>query len=78
MAADWEHMLFKELLTEPVRNGIYKSKEFHGHGAKIINIGDFFAHPRLRTIPMKRVELSGTEEDRFSVLGATCSSRADR
>ena len=58
---------FAELLAEPLRNGIYKKKEFHGSGVKIVNMGELFAHPRLGDIGMKRVELSGSEQDRFSV-----------
>lgn len=52
---------FKELLLEPVRNGIYKQKEFHGRGCKIVNMGELFGHPRLRDVPMKRVELNEKE-----------------
>ena len=58
---------FAELLAEPLRNGIYKKKEFHGSGVKIVNMGELFAHPRLGDIGMKRVELAGSEQDRFSV-----------
>ena len=58
---------FSELLIQPVRNGIYKRKEFHGHGVKMINMGELFAHPRLRAIPMKRVDLSESEQARFCV-----------
>ncbi len=43
----WPMRRFEELLHEPVRNGIYKSKEHHGHGVKIVNMGEVFAHPRL-------------------------------
>jgi type I restriction enzyme S subunit len=50
-----------------VRNGIYKPKEFHGRGTKIVNMGELFAYPRLRSVPMKRVELSSSELDRFTV-----------
>ena len=31
---------FAQLLAEPVRNGIYKKKEFHGSGVKIVNMGE--------------------------------------
>jgi type I restriction enzyme S subunit len=65
MASEWHEVSFEELLAEPVRNGLYKAKEFHGRGAKIVNMGELFAHPRLRSIPMKRVELSASEESRF-------------
>ncbi len=65
MPADWHATPFRQLLAEPLRNGIYKPKEFHGHGAKIVNMGELFAHPRLRAVPMKRVELSTSEKERF-------------
>ena len=46
---------FADLLSEPLRNGVYKSKEFHGRGAKIVNMGELFGHPRLGAVDMKRV-----------------------
>ena len=58
---------FAALLAEPVRNGIYKTKPFHGRGVKMINMGELFAHPRLRDIPMKRVDLNESEQERFCV-----------
>ncbi|WP_425637919.1 restriction endonuclease subunit S [Algoriphagus yeomjeoni] len=56
--SDWKEYSFSELLSEPVRNGIYKTKEFHGRGQKIVNMGELFANPRLFDIEMKRVELN--------------------
>ncbi len=67
MVSEWYATPFGQLLAEPVRNGIYKKKEFHGRGAKIVNMGELFAHPRLRSVPMKRVELSDGERNRFDV-----------
>ena len=67
MVGKWQSMQFGRLLAEPVRNGIYKQKQFHGRGAKIVNMGELFAHPRLRAVPMKRVELSGSESERFTL-----------
>ncbi|HRS17032.1 MAG TPA: DUF559 domain-containing protein, partial [Thermoanaerobaculaceae bacterium] len=67
MAGEWRSISFGQLLAEPVRNGIYKQKEFHGRGAKIVNMGELFAHPRLRAVPMKRVELSDSESERFTL-----------
>ena len=58
---------FAQLLVEPVRNGIYKKKKFHGCGVKIVNMGELFANPRLRDVHMRRVELSELEQHRFSV-----------
>ena len=64
---EWPIRRFDELLDEPVRNGIYKRKEHHGHGVKIVNMGEIFAHPRLHAVPMRRVELTESEIARFSV-----------
>lgn len=68
MRSEWHIIPFEQLLAEPVRNGIYKPKEFHGRGTKIVNMGELFAHPRLRPVPMKRVDLSSSEHERFSLL----------
>jgi type I restriction enzyme, S subunit len=65
--AEWPVVQFERLLAEPVRNGVYKPKEFHGDGAKIVNMGELFAHPRLRAVPMKRVQLSPDEARRFTL-----------
>lgn len=61
MASELKEYKFGDLLSEPVRNGIYKKKEFHGRGARIVNMGELFAHSRLRDIDMKRVQLSKSE-----------------
>ncbi len=63
--SEWTHVPFEQLLHEPVRNGIYKPKEFHGRGVKIVNMGELFGYPRLRAVPMKRLELSSSELQRF-------------
>ena len=63
----WATRRFGDLLSEPVRNGIYKTKEHHGHGVKIVNMGELFAHSRLSAVPMRRVALSTSEIQRFSV-----------
>ena len=64
---DWNSHRFSDLLVEPVRNGVYKKKEFHGHGAKMVNMGELFAHSRLFDIPMKRVDLNKSELEKFSL-----------
>ena len=61
---------FASLLSEPVRNGVCKPKDFHGRGAKMVNMGELFelfAYPRLANVPMRRVELSESEQLRFGV-----------
>ncbi|TWU67519.1 hypothetical protein V7x_30930 [Crateriforma conspicua] len=44
MGGDWPLVKFEDLLATPVRNGIYKKKEFHGRGARIVNMGELFRH----------------------------------
>ena len=65
---NWPLHRFEELLEGPVRNGIYKRKEHRGHGVKIVNMGELFAHPRLRAVPMKRVAVSKPEMERFAIV----------
>jgi type I restriction enzyme, S subunit len=61
VADGWSIHRFADLLDGGTRNGVYKSKEFHGRGVKIVNMGELFAHPRLADVPMKRVELTADE-----------------
>lgn len=61
----WREIPFGQLLSQPVRNGIYKQKQFHGRGVKIVNMGELFSYPRLTDVPMKRLELSESEKERF-------------
>ena len=66
MGSEWREFRFEELLEIPLRNGIYKKKEFHGRGSRIVNMGELFAYPRLFDVTMKRVELD--EKDRQNAL----------
>ena len=59
----WAIEPFEKVLGEPLRNGIYKKKEFHGRGAKIVNMGEIFAYSRLQNVEMQRVELTEKEEN---------------
>ena len=67
VAGKWRDVPFEQLLEEPVRNGIYKKREFHGRGVKVVNMGELFANPRLRDVDMKRVELTESEQRRFGI-----------
>ena len=68
MESNFPTIRFGDLLTpEGTRNGVYKGKEFHGRGQKIINMGELFGNPRLFDIPMKRVELDAKEQKKFLV-----------
>ena len=56
-----ETWTFADLLAEPVRNGIYKKKEFHGRGQKIINMGELFSYDFISSQEMRRIELNNRE-----------------
>ncbi len=58
---------FRDLLSEGLRNGVYKSKEFHGHGVKVVNMKELFAHDRIDDQPDLRVDLSAIELSRFEL-----------
>lgn len=58
---DFTSARFGDILSEPLRNGVYKSKEHHGRGVKVVNMGELFGHPRLRDVPMKRLALTEPE-----------------
>lgn len=60
----WEKVIFKRLFLEQTRNGVYKAKEFHGHGTKIINMGELFANDFLGNQDMQRVELNSDERQK--------------
>jgi len=58
----WPTVQFKELLREPLRNGIYKAKEFHGRGQKVVNMGELFEYDFISNQEMKCVELNDREK----------------
>ena len=64
MEVNWPENRFEDLLAEPLRNGIYKKKEFHGRGSRIVNMGELFCHPRLFDTEMKRVQLTEKEKQK--------------
>ncbi|MDO6513587.1 restriction endonuclease subunit S [Neptuniibacter sp. 2_MG-2023] len=61
----WEKVSFESLFCAPLRNGVYKKKEFHGHGCKIINMGELFRFSRLTSdVEMKLVDLTEKEKEK--------------
>ncbi|MCF8542785.1 MAG: restriction endonuclease subunit S [Candidatus Nanopelagicales bacterium] len=52
---------FRDLLAEPVRNGVYKPKDFHGTGVKLVNMKELFAYNFLSDQPESRIELTPAE-----------------
>lgn len=62
---DWCDVAFRDLLSEPLRNGVYKAKQFHGRGVKVVNMKELFAHDRISSQPDSRVELTSGELSKF-------------
>lgn len=57
----WSVTKFENLYAEPLRNGIYKSKEFHGAGTKIVNMGELFNFDFISSQEMLRIKLTESE-----------------
>ncbi len=64
---NWCEVEFQQLYAEPSRNGVYKKKEHHGSGVKIVNMGELFAFDFINGQPMKRLQLTGPEIARSSL-----------
>jgi type I restriction enzyme, S subunit len=64
----WEVKPFEAMLSEPVRNGIYKTKEFHGRGARVVNMGELFGFDFISNQEMKRVELTPDDEKKAALV----------
>jgi len=62
---NWDLKKVDCLQSEPKRNGIYKKKEFHGRGQKIINMGELFSYNFISNQEMKRVELNEKEKENY-------------
>ncbi len=58
---------FGDLIEGGTRNGVYKQKQFHGSGVKVVNMGELFANPRLRGVPMKRIQLTEAEINKSDI-----------
>lgn len=57
----WITTEFQNLFLVPSRNGVYKSKEYHGAGSKVINMGELFAYDRVGPQEMSRVQMTEHE-----------------
>jgi type I restriction enzyme S subunit len=66
-ASSLTEVTFNSLYAEPSRNGLYKSKEFHGSGARIVNMGELFGHEWIGAQDMKLVQITDVENERFGL-----------
>ena len=58
---NWPDVEFESIHSSPSRNGVYKTKEFHGRGSRIVNMGELFGYSFISNQDMKRVELNERE-----------------
>jgi type I restriction enzyme S subunit len=56
---------FEDLFEIPIRNGLTRPTSVRGSGVKMINMGELFAHSRIKNISMDRVPLSKEESDNY-------------
>ena len=63
MNSAWEIKRISEIAEIPVRNGISKSKKFHGKGLKVVNMKELFGYDRIGDVEMLRVEHSEREKE---------------
>ncbi len=54
-----------ELFLEPTLNGIYKKKQFHGKGCKVVNMGELFGYEFISNQDMKLIDLNEKELKKF-------------
>ncbi|MDH0611948.1 MULTISPECIES: restriction endonuclease subunit S [unclassified Agrobacterium] len=57
----WQSIRFGDAYSEPSRNGVYKSKEHHGVGSKIVNMGELFRYDFIDRQEMARLQMSDDE-----------------
>lgn len=58
---------FEKLYAEPSRNGLYKPKEFHGSGVRIVNMGEMFAFPLIGDQEMQHLSVTDDEFNKFGL-----------
>ncbi|MCX7048791.1 MAG: restriction endonuclease subunit S [Candidatus Sumerlaeota bacterium] len=56
---------FKDLFAVPLRNGLTRPKAIRGIGVRMVNMGEIFAHDRIRAIQMDRVLLDDREQENY-------------
>lgn len=64
----WPEVDFESLFAAPSRNGVYKSKDHHGSGVPIVNMGELFAFNRIGNQPMSLIRMSDAEMDKSGLM----------
>lgn len=64
----WAKVPLETIYEVSSRNGIYKTKEFHGSGVKIVNMGELFGFEFIGNQEMNRVQMSDVELERDGLV----------
>ena len=64
----WPKVPFETIYEVSSRNGIYKTKEFHGSGVKIVNMGELFGFEFIGNQEMNRVQMRDVELERDGLV----------
>ncbi|MGI2905641.1 restriction endonuclease subunit S [Tolypothrix sp. VBCCA 56010] len=64
---EWKTIEFQNLYAESSRNGLYKSKEFHGTVIRIVNMKELFAFPLIGEQEMQLLDVTDTELNKFGL-----------
>ncbi len=64
----WPEVDFESLFAAPSRNGVYKSKDHHGSGVPIVNMGELFAFNGIGNQPMSLIRKSEAEVDKSGLI----------
>lgn len=68
MSSAWPKVPFETIYVEPSKNGVYKSAEFHGSGAKIVNMGELFGYEFIGSQEMKRIQMTAAELEKSGLI----------
>jgi type I restriction enzyme, S subunit len=58
----WSTIPFQELYAEPSRNGLNRPKRVRGSGYRMVNMGELFAHDRIKDLDMDLVPMNESEK----------------
>lgn len=64
----WKEVDFESLFAVSSRNGVYKSKEHHGAGVRIVNMGEMFGLDRIGNQPMSLIRMSDSEMEKSGLI----------
>ncbi|MBA1236987.1 restriction endonuclease subunit S [Pseudomonas kunmingensis] len=64
----WPEVVFESVFAAPSRNGVYKSKEHHGSGVPIVNMGELFAFDRIGEQATSLLQMTDAELEKSGLI----------